>query len=76
MREVVSEAVLRDAISDRMASDATIGSCVFWARPVRCKRHGNGPNWRLAFDPGKVPPGYTETWERVRREFEDHYDMA
>lgn len=76
MREVVSEAVLRDAISDRMAREPTIRSGVFWARPVRCKRDGDGPNWRLAFDPGKVPPGYTETWERIRHEFEDHYDVV
>jgi hypothetical protein len=71
MREVVSEAVLRDAISDRMADQLTIRSGVFWARPVRCARKGDGPNWRYAFDPGKVPPGYTETLERIRKEVED-----
>jgi hypothetical protein len=76
MREVVSEAVLRDAISDRIASDPAIGSGVFWARPVRCKRHGDGPNWRLAFDARKVPRRYTETWERIRHEFEERYDIA
>jgi hypothetical protein len=76
MREVVSEAVLTDAISDRMASDLAIGLGVFWARPVRCKRDGDGPNWRLAFDARKVPPGYTETWERIRHEFEERYDIV
>jgi hypothetical protein len=76
MREVVSEAVLAEAISDRMASELTTGSGVFWARPLHCERKGDGPNWRLAFDPGKVPPGYTGTWERIRHEFEDRYDMA
>jgi len=76
MREVVPEAFLRDAISDRMANEPTNGSGVFWARPVRCKRRGNGPNWRLAFNPGAVPRGYAETWERIRHEFEDRYDMA
>jgi hypothetical protein len=76
MREVVPEHVLRDAISDRMRDELTIRSGVFWARPVRCGRKGDGPNWRLAFDSGKVPPGYTETWERIRHEFEDRYDMA
>jgi hypothetical protein len=76
MREVISEAVLRDAISDRMAVELTIRSGVFWARPVRCERKCDGSNWRLAFEPRKVPPGYTETWERIRHEFEDRHDMA
>ena len=76
MREVVSEDFLRDEISARMASELTIGSGSFWARPVRCERNGDGPNWRLAFNPGEVPRGYTETWERIRHEFEDRYDMA
>jgi hypothetical protein len=76
VREVVSEAVFRDAISDRMADELTIRSGVFWARPVRCERKCDGPNWRLAFDPRKVPPGYIETWQRIRHEFEDRYDMA
>jgi hypothetical protein len=76
MREVVPEHILRDAISDRMTNETAIRSGCFWARPVRCKRDGDGPNWRLAFDPGSVLPGYTEAWERIRHEFEDRYDMA
>jgi hypothetical protein len=63
-------------MSDRIAREPTIRSGELWVRPVRCKRHGDGPNWRLAFDPGKAPPGYAETWERIRHEFEDRYDMA
>jgi hypothetical protein len=76
MREVVSEEFLRNAISDRMAGEPTIGPGVFRARPVRCAPNGDGPNWRLAFNPAEVPRGYTETWERIRHEFEDRYDMA
>ena len=76
MRELVPEAVLRSAISERMVDELTIRSGVFWARPVRCERKGDGPNWRLAFDPRKAPRGYVETWERIRHEFEDRYDMA
>jgi hypothetical protein len=76
MREVLPEHVLRDAISDRMSNETTIRPGVFWARPVRCNRDGDGPNWRLAFDPGQVPQGYAQTWERIRHEFEDRYDMA
>lgn len=76
MRKVVSEAFLRDEISARMAGECSIGQGSFWARPVRCKRKGDGPNWRHEFNPGAVPKGYTETWERIRHEFEDLYDMA
>ncbi len=76
MREVVSEAFLRDAIWVRMTSELMIQKFDFWSRPVRRKRQGDGPNWRLNFNPGAVPKGYTETWERIRREFEDRYDMA
>jgi hypothetical protein len=76
MREVVFEAFLRGAVSDRMANEPTIRQGVFWAKPVRCERNGDGPNWRLAFDPEKVPQGYAETWERIRHEFEDRYDLA
>jgi hypothetical protein len=76
MREVVSEAFLRNAISDRMANQLTNGPDVFWARPIRCTHRENGPNWRLAFNPGAVPRGYAETWERIRHEFEDRYDLA
>lgn len=79
MREVVSEAFLRNAISDRMADEPSIRprpGDAFWARPMRCKRNADGPNWRLAFDPGKAPQGYAEAWMRIRHEFEDRYDMA
>ena len=76
MREIVSEAFLRDEISAHMAGSGIIGSGTFWARPIRCKRKGEGPNWHLSFNPGAVPAGYSETWERIRKKFEDHYDMV
>jgi hypothetical protein len=76
MREVICEADLRNMISDRMANELRIRPGVFWARPVRCERMGKGPNWRLAFNPEQVPQGYAETWERIRHEFECHYDIA
>ncbi len=76
MREIVSEAFLRDAISARMMSEPSFGSGTFWARPMRCKRRGNGPNWRYSFNEGAVPARYTAMWERVRNELESRYDMA
>jgi hypothetical protein len=76
MREVVSEAFLRDAIWARMTAELMIQKFDFWSRPERRKRQGGGTNWRLNFNPGAVPTGYTETWERIRHEFEDRYDMA
>ena len=74
MREVVSEAFLRLAISARLANE-TMGTGTFWATPVRCARRGGGPNWRNSFDPAAVPKGYTEAWERIRREFEARFDL-
>lgn len=76
MREVISEADLRNMISNRMADEPRIRSGMFWARPVRCDRSGGGPNWRLAFNPEEAPQAYAKTWERIRHEFEDRYDMA
>jgi hypothetical protein len=75
MRQIVSEAFLRDEISARMAANV-MGSGTFWSRPVRCKRSGDGPNWRLNFNPGAVPTGYTAAWERLRPELESRYDMV
>lgn len=75
MREVVSEAFLRKAISDRMEQELTGRSGVFWARPVRCERTGDGPNWRFAFDPDQAPQRYAEAWERIRQKFENRYDL-
>lgn len=74
MRKLVSEAWLRDEISARMAGHV-VGSGTFWARPIRCKRVGNGPNWRHAFNEGAVPVGYTAAWERMRHELENAYDL-
>jgi hypothetical protein len=76
MRAIVPEAFLRDAISARMAAEPSIGEGIFWARPVRCKRKGDGPNWRHSFNPGAVPAGYTAAWERIRHKFENEYNMA
>jgi hypothetical protein len=75
MRQVVSEAWLRDQISAHMAANV-MGSGSFWARPFRCKRNGNGPNWQHAFNPAAVPAGYVEAWERLRPKFEEAYDLA
>lgn len=76
MREAVSEKVLRNMISDRLANELAVRPGVFWARPVRCERTGDGPNWRLAFDPDQAPQGYAEAWDRIRHEFEHRYYMA
>lgn len=76
MRKVVSEAFLRDALTARMMAELKLQSMDFWARPIRRKRRDQGPNWRLNFNPGAVPSGYTETWERIRHEYEDKYDLA
>jgi len=75
MCKVVSEAWLRDEISAHMA-EHVFGSGTFWARPVRRKRVGNGPNWRHSFNEGAVPAGYTAAWNRIRHKFEDAYDLA
>jgi hypothetical protein len=75
MRKVVSEAWLRDEISAHMGAQV-LGSGTFWARPVRRKRVGDGPNWRHSFNEGAVPAGYTAGWERIRHKFEDAYDLA
>jgi hypothetical protein len=75
MREVVSEAFLRSEISARM-SQFSFGGGTFWSAPVRCKRQGDGPNWRHSFNPGAVPAGYTAGWERIRPELEARYDLA
>jgi hypothetical protein len=79
MREVISRADLGLKISARMGSHPRI-RCTsdrgpFWAQPVRCERNDGGPNWRLTFDPKKVPEGYAEAWERIRPEFEEFYDL-
>jgi hypothetical protein len=74
MRKVVSEAWLRDEISAHMAGHV-LGSGIFWARPIRCKRVGDRPNWRFSFNPAAVPPGYVAAWERIRHKFEDVYDL-
>jgi hypothetical protein len=76
MRKVISEAQLRDEISARMNANPTFGTGTFWARPERCKRVGDGPNWRYSFNPAAVPAGYVETWERVRPFLESQYDLA
>jgi hypothetical protein len=52
-----------------------MGTGTFWATPVRCARRGGGPNWRNSFDPAAVPKGYTEAWERIRRDFEARFDL-
>jgi hypothetical protein len=75
MREIVSEAWLRDEISAHMNAHV-LGSGTFWVRPVRRKRVGDGPNWRLSFNEAAVPAGYTAAWERIRGKFEDAYDLA
>jgi hypothetical protein len=59
-----------------MMSELRLRSMDFWARPIRRKPRGDGPNWRFDFNPGAVPKGYTEAWERIRHEFEDKYDIA
>lgn len=74
MRKIVSEAWLRDEISAHMAGQV-VGSGTFFARPVRTKRVGAGPNWRHSFNEGEVPAGYTAAWERIRHQFEDAYDL-
>ncbi len=76
MREIISEARLRDEISARMNANPTFGSGTFWARPVGCKRVGAGPNWRYSFNPAAVPAGYSEAWERIRPSLESRYDLA
>jgi|RhiMetdeSRZDD1v2_1073273.scaffolds.fasta_scaffold1976468_2 hypothetical protein len=76
VREVVSESFLKNAISKRMAKERDIGPGVFWARPTRIEREGDGPNWRHQFNPDEVPAGYEKAWDRIRHEFEDRYDMA
>ena len=63
-----------------MASEGTITTIgsdpqAWGVKPVRCDREGDGPNWRLAFNSKQVPSGYAETWERIRHEFEDKYDL-
>jgi hypothetical protein len=75
MRQIVSEAVLRDEISARMAGNV-MGGGTFWSRPIRCKRVGDGPNWRFSFNEAAVPAGYKAAWERLRPELESRYDMA
>jgi hypothetical protein len=75
MRKTVSEAFLRDEISAHMAGHV-MSSGTFWSRPIRCKRTGDGPNWRLSFNPGAVPAGYTAAWESIRPSFENQFDMA
>ena len=74
MRRVVSEAWLRDEISAHMAGHV-LGSGTFWARPIRCQRVDDGPNWRHSFNPGAVPAGYVAAWERIQHKFEDNYDL-
>jgi hypothetical protein len=69
MRKVVSEAFLRDEISARM-SEPSFGSRTFWARPTRCKRQGDGPNWKYSFNAGEVPAGFIQRWENIRAELE------
>ena len=76
MREIISEARLRDEISARMRANPTFGEEGFWARPVRCKRVGDGPNWKYSFNPAAVPAGYSETWKRIRADLESRYDLA
>jgi hypothetical protein len=76
MRKVVSEAFLRDEISARMSAEPSFAAGTFWARPIRCKRAGNGPNWQYSFNPGAVPAGYVAAWERVRVKLEAAYDMG
>jgi hypothetical protein len=75
MREVVSVAFLKLAISARLANE-TMGTGTFWATPVRCARRGGGPNWLNRFDPTAVPKGYAEAWERIRRDFEARFDLS
>ena len=75
MRELVSKVWLRDEISAHMNAHV-LGSRTFWVRPVRCKRVGDGANWRLSFNEGAVPAGYTAAWNRIRAQFEDAYDLA
>jgi hypothetical protein len=75
MREVVSVAFLKLAISARLANE-TMGTGTFWATPVRCARRAGGPNWLNSFDPTAVPKGYTEAWERIRRDFEARFDLS
>ena len=75
MRELVSEAWLRDEISAHM-NGQLLSSRPFWIRLVRQKRVGDGANWRLSFNEGAVPAGYTAAWRRIRRKFEDAYDLA
>lgn len=75
MRKVVSEAWLRDEISAHMAG-RVLGSGTFWARPVHCKRVGDGPNWRHSFNSAAVPAGYVAAWELLRPQFEAAYDLA
>ena len=75
MRKIVSEARLGAEISAHMGAQV-LGSGIFWARPVRRKRVGDGPNWRHSFNEGAVPAGYTAAWNRIRHKFEDAYDLA
>ncbi|MDP3738042.1 MAG: hypothetical protein Q8R02_11675 [Hyphomonadaceae bacterium] len=74
MRKVVSEAWLRDEIAAHM-SDPVWDSKSFAARPVRCRREGDGPNWRYSFNPAAVPKGFAERWKKVWPKFEV-FDMA
>jgi len=75
MRQVVSEAFLRLAISAKLANE-TMGAGTFWVTPVRCARKIGGPNWRNNFDPAAVPKGYAEAWERIRPAFERRFDLS
>ena len=75
MRQVVSEAFLKLAISARLANE-TMGAGTFWVTLVRCARRAGGPNWQNSFDPAAVPKGYAEAWERLRPAFEGRFDLS
>jgi hypothetical protein len=81
MREVITAAELKKKIAERIEAElehrSTSDMSVFWfPTPVRCERNGDGPNWRLALDTGKVPAAFVAAWESIRSVFEDRYDIA
>jgi hypothetical protein len=76
MRETISRDELLRRIRTRLAGEANLtGSERFWTSIDSRKQEGNGPNWRIRFNEGEVPAGYTAAWRRIGREFEAKYDL-
>src|SRR5258708_27295398 len=75
MRQMVSEAWLRDEIEAHMSNPAWDPK-TFSARPQRCARKGAGANWKYSFNPGAVPKGFVDRWQEIRAKFEGAFDIA